>query len=177
DRREQEVARDVQRADAVGENEGCEDVERRLFAHAGEGGEYDLLRVAFDDFQYRRALDSALGQQFGEDRSLENAKPNIKPDADEDEAQEERYAPAPGEELLARHLAKREHGEVGEEKPAGHAELRPGGDEATRVIGARPFHRHQHRAAPLAAATAPLNEAQVVEKTPARAVLIFGKFS
>src|SRR5262249_52223510 len=139
-RREQEVTRDMQGADAVGEDEGGEDVERRLFAHAGEGGKYDLLRVALDHFQYRRALDSAPSQQIGEDRRLENAKPNIEPDPDEDEAQEERYPPAPGEELLARHLAKREHGEVGEEKPAGHAELRPGGDEAARMIGARPFH-------------------------------------
>src|SRR5262249_2577221 len=98
---EQEVTRDGQAADPVGEDEGSEDVERRLFTHAGEGGKYDLLRVALDHFQYRRALDLALGQQFGEDRRLENAEPDIKPDPDEDEAQEERYAPAPGEELLA----------------------------------------------------------------------------
>src|SRR5262249_59928333 len=126
-RREQEVTRDVQGADAVGEDEGGEDVERRLFGHAGEGGKYDLLRVALDHFQYRRALDLALGQQFREHRRLENAEPDIESDHDQDEAQEERYAPAPGEELLAGHLAEREHGEVGEEKSARHAELWPGG--------------------------------------------------
>jgi hypothetical protein len=85
---------------------------------------------------------------------------NIKPHADEDEAQEERYAPAPGKELFAGHLAEREHGEIGEEKSAGHAELRPGGDEPARMIVARPLHRHQHRAAPLTADADPLNEAQ-----------------
>src|SRR5215467_12976400 len=79
-RGEQEVARDVQDADAVGEDEGGEDVERRLFGHAGEGGEYDLLRVALDDLQSRRPLDFALGQQFAEDRRLKKAKTNIKPD-------------------------------------------------------------------------------------------------
>src|SRR5215510_7645797 len=160
DGREQKVTRDVQAADAVGEDEGGEDVERRLFGHAGEGGKYDLLRVALDHLQYRRALDLALGQQFGEYRRFENAEPDIKPHADEDETQEERYPPAPGEELLAGHLAEREHGEVGQEKPARHAELRPGGDEPARMIGARPLHRHQHRAAPLTADADPLYEAQ-----------------
>src|SRR5262245_10693224 len=159
-RGEQEVARDLQVLDAVGEDEGGEDVERRLFGHAGEGGKYDLLRVALDHFQYRRALDLALGQQFGEHRRLENAEPDIESDHDQDEAQEERYAPAPGEELLAGHLAEREHGEVGEEKSARHAELWPGGDEAAGMIGARPLHGHQHRATPLAADADSLNEAQ-----------------
>src|ERR1700746_2243173 len=160
DGREQEVTRDMQGADAVEEDEGGKDVERRLFGHAGEGGKYDLLRVALDHLQYGRALDLALGQQFGEHRRLENAERDITPHADEDEAQEERYAPAPGEELLAGHLAEREHGEVGEEKPTGHAELRQGVDEPARMIGARPLHGHQHRSAPLAADADPLNEAQ-----------------
>ena len=35
--------------------------------------------------------------------------------------------------------------------PAGHAELRPGRDQAALAVGARPFHRQQHRAAPFAA--------------------------
>jgi hypothetical protein len=132
--------------------------------------------VALDDFEYRRALDFALGEEFSEDRRLENAESDIEPDPDEEEAEKERYPPAPGEELLSGHLAKREDGEVGEEKPAGHAELRPGGDEAAGMIGASPFHRHQHRAAPLAADPDPLDEAQDGEDDrPPDADLLIGR--
>src|SRR5258708_16253296 len=116
--------------------------------------------MALDDFEDRRALDLAFRDELGEDRRLQNAQPDIEADADQDEAQEERHAPAPGEELLARHLAEGEHREIGEEEPAGHAELRPGGDEAARMVGARPFHRHQNRTAPFAADPHAPDEAQ-----------------
>src|SRR5262249_60984946 len=91
---------------------------------------------------------------------LENSKPDVKSHEHEQQAQNERYAPAPDQELVAGHLAEREHGQVGEEEPAGHAELRPGGDESAGMIRARPFHRHQHRAAPFAADADTLDEAQ-----------------
>src|SRR5436190_12426067 len=116
--------------------------------------------MALDDFEDRRALDLAFRDELGEDRRLQDAQPDIETHADQEQAQEERYAPAPGEELLARHLAEGEHREIGEEKPARHAKLRPGGDEAARMVGARPFHRHQHRAAPFAADAYTLDEAQ-----------------
>src|SRR5207253_8405323 len=112
-RGQQEVAGDVQCASAVGENEGGEDVERSLFSHAREGGEHDLLRMASDDFQNRRALESALGEKLGKDGRLENSKADIEADDDKEQAQHERYAPTPGEKLLAGHLAEREHREVG----------------------------------------------------------------
>ena len=49
---------------------------------------------------------------------------------------------------------------IGQEQAGGHAELRPGRDETSMVAGARPFHRQQHRAAPLAADADALDEAQ-----------------
>jgi hypothetical protein len=42
--------------------------------------------VALDDFQYRSALDFALGEELSEDRRLENAESDIEPDPDEEEA-------------------------------------------------------------------------------------------
>ena len=45
-------------------------------------------------------------------------------------------------------------------RPARHAELRPGGDEAAAVMGARPLHGDQHRAAPFAADADALQGAQ-----------------
>ena len=53
-----------------------------------------------------------------------------------------------------------EHREVGQEQSGRHAELRPGRDEAAMLVGPRPFHRQQHRAAPLAADADALDEAQ-----------------
>src|SRR5437763_4556639 len=105
----------MQGASTVGEYEGGEDVERRLFGHARQRGEYDLLRMALDDFQYRRALEPALGEKLGKHRRLENAKPDIETDADEQETQQEGHTPAPCKELLARHLAESEDGEIGQQ--------------------------------------------------------------
>src|ERR1700756_4173765 len=120
--------------------------------------------MTLDDFQYGRALDSALSEKLGEDRRFENPQSDIEADDDQEQTQHERYAPTPGEKLLAGHLAEREHGEVGEKEPARHAELRPGGDESAGMIGARPFHRHQHRAAPFPTDADALDETQDGQK-------------
>jgi hypothetical protein len=95
-----------------------------------------------DHCQHRRALDLLLGDELPEDRRFENAEPDIEADRDEDEAKEERHAPAPGEELLARHLAEGEDGEIGEEQAALNTELRPRCDKAPMLIAAGPLHRH-----------------------------------
>src|SRR5437867_3571691 len=97
------------------------------------------------------ALEPLLGDQLGEYRCLQDAEPDVEADADQRQAQRERDTPAPGKEMLAGHLTEGEHGEIGEEQSAGDAELRPRRDKAARVITARPFHRHQHRATPFAA--------------------------
>src|SRR5436853_7252158 len=120
----------MQRADSIREYESGEDIERRLLSHAGEGGKDDLLGVALDDFYNRCALDPLLGKQLCEHRRLKNTEPNIEADQNENEAQKERHAPAPGQELLSRHLAECKHGEIGEEQPARHPELGPRSDEA-----------------------------------------------
>src|SRR6185312_11118812 len=64
------------------------------------------------------------------------------------------------QELLTGHLAEGEHRQIGEEEPARYTELRPGGDEAARLVIARPFHGHQHRAAPFATDADALDETE-----------------
>ncbi len=157
---EQEIARHLQRADPVGKDERREDVERRLLGEAHEGREDDLLGMLNDHRKHGLTLDLLLGQEFREDRGLENAEADIETNADEDDAERERNPPTPGDELVAGELAERQKGEVGEEQAAGYAELRPRRDEAARAVRARPFHRQQHRAAPLAADPDALNKAQ-----------------
>ena len=56
--------------------------------------------------------------------------------------------------------AERQHRQIRQEQPGRHAELRPRGDKAAMGVGPRPFHRHQHRAAPFAADPDPLHGAQ-----------------
>ena len=94
----------------------------------------------------------ALGEQFRKYRRLQDAEPDVETDADQHEAEAGRgMLPAPGQELLAGRLTEGQHREIGQEQSARHPELRPGCDEPTRLVGASPFHRHQHRAAPLPA--------------------------
>src|SRR6266851_5602815 len=157
---EQEIARHLQRADPVGEDERREDVERRLLGQAHEGREDDLLGMLNDHREHGLTLDLLLGQQLREDRRLENAEADIEADADEHDAEGKRNPPSPDDELVAGKLAERQEGEVGKEEAARHAELRPRRDEAARAVGARPLHRQQYRAAPFAADPDALDKAQ-----------------
>src|SRR5579859_3077437 len=95
-----------------------------------------------------------------ENRRLEDAESNPQSDAHQNDREREGYAPTPGEELIAGELAGDEHGKVGQEQAARHAELRPGRDQPTLTVGARPFHRQQHRTAPLAAHADALEHSQ-----------------
>jgi hypothetical protein len=61
-RREQEIAGDVQRPDAVGKDESREDVERRLLGHARQRGEQDFPWMLPDDRQHRGTIHLAFGQ-------------------------------------------------------------------------------------------------------------------
>src|SRR5262249_27405129 len=65
----------------------------------------------------------------------EGAGANPQAEGQERGAEEQGAPPAPAQELLARHLAQGQHGEIGEEQAARHAELRPGGDESARMVG------------------------------------------
>ena len=56
--------------------------------------------------------------------------------------------------------AERQRRQIRQEQPGRHAELRPRGNKAAMMVGSRPLHRQQHRAAPLAADPDTLDEAQ-----------------
>jgi hypothetical protein len=115
--------------------------------------------VAFEDFQDRHAFDAFLVEHLLEDRGFGDAEPDPQPDANHDDAEEERNPPSPDEELVARQPAEEQHRQVRQEQSGRPAELRPGGEEAAIFVGARPLHRQQHRAAPLAADPNPLDQA------------------
>jgi hypothetical protein len=62
-------------------------------------------------------------------------------------------------ELVAGNRAEHQHRQVRQQQPRRPAELRPRGDEAAMLVRARPFHRQQHRTAPFATDSDPLDKA------------------
>ena len=92
-----------------------------------------------------------LVQDFLEYRRLEDAEPDPQANSDQDNRERERYAPAPGQEVIAGPGAESQDREIRQQQATWHAELRPGRNQPALVLRARPFHRQQHRATPLAA--------------------------
>ena len=156
----QQIARHGQHIGAVGEDERTVDISGRLFGHACERGQEDLLRLLAEDLERGRAGHLFLSEDPGEDWGFENAQTDIKADADHDDADQEWNSPAPHQKLIPRHGAEAEQCQIGEREPGWGAELRPRRDEATMFIGARPFHGQQHRPAPFAAEADTLDEPQ-----------------
>ena len=156
---EHAIAREPEHLRAVGEDVSREDVERCLLAAAEQRRQHDLPPVAPQHFEHRRLLDPAFRFQFGEDRRLENAETDEQPDGDQDDARQERHAPAPRLELLFggddRHHVERA---VRQHHAGGRAELRPARREsAPRGIG--PLAGEKHGPSPLAADADALNHA------------------
>ena len=93
-------------------------------------------------------------------RALLDAQPHVEPDADEQRAEQERDAPAPGAEGLGGHRGgEHEEHRVGGDQAERHAELGEAAVEAALGLG-RVLHRDEHRPAPLAAHREALHEAQ-----------------
>src|SRR5712671_6930872 len=105
----------MQGADCISEDEGSEDVERRLLRQPQQGRQDNLLRLLSDNLDDWRLLDLLVVQERLEHRRLENAEANPQADADQNDRQREGNAPAPGGELIARQLAEGEHREIGQE--------------------------------------------------------------
>ena len=156
---QEEIARAVQDGRAVSEKKGGKDVERALLGHPRQRRQDDLPRLAPQHLQHRRARDLLPVEDALKHGRFEKAQPNVEPDPDHDDRQPERHPPSPFEELIARNRAEDQHENVGEEEPGRTTPLRPGGDKAAMLVGPRPFHRHQGRAAPLAADADALDKA------------------
>src|SRR6516164_7388933 len=152
-RGQDQIARHVQRLDPIGKYERGEDIERRLLGHAQQRRQDDLLRLFPADFEDGRLLDLVVSQDLLENGCLQNAEADPQTDAHQNDGERKRNSPAPGVELVARHLAECENGKVGQKQTAWHAELRPGCHQPSFAVGARPFHGKQHRSTPFAADT------------------------
>ena len=108
--------------------------------------------------------DLLLLQPPGEHRGLEDPHPDVEPDRDHHQAEDERDPPAPGLELRVGQLPAQQVEEPGaEDQPERHAELRQARHQPTALLVA-PLHRQQHRAAPLTADREALQQPQQHEQ-------------
>jgi hypothetical protein len=157
---QQQIARGAQYLRPMGKDERIEDVSWRLLGEAQQGGQRDGLWLPLQHFDDRCAGDFLAIENALENRGLEDPETNPQADANHDDAEQERNAPAPDEELVAGNPAEHQHRDIRQEQSGGSTELRPRREKAAVLVGARPFHRQQHRAAPFAADTDALNQAE-----------------
>src|ERR1700731_3952642 len=112
-------------------------------SHPRECDENDLLWLAFQDLNDRRARHPLLRDYLPEDRRLEDAEPDPQPNSHHNKAEPERDAPSPAQELIPRHLTERQDRQVCEKETRRPAKLRPRSDEPAIFARACPFHRQQ----------------------------------
>ena len=87
--------------------------------HPDQGGQGDQLGLSPQHFEHRRALDALFFDEAVNGRSLEDAETDIEPDPNHDDAEPERHAPSPGEELIARDPAEQQHLRLARKRPTG----------------------------------------------------------
>src|SRR5580700_3685445 len=80
--REDQVARHLQGANAIGEDKRRENVEGRLLGHTDQGRQDDITRLLLDHFDDWRVFDLLVRDQLLEHRRLEDAEPYPQPDPD-----------------------------------------------------------------------------------------------
>src|ERR1700756_6009753 len=93
------IARSAEHRRGIGEDEGADDIPRRLLRHPQQRGQCDLLWLTLEHFHDRHAFDAIFVEYLLEDRGLGDAESDPQPDPNHDDAEEERNPPSPNPEL------------------------------------------------------------------------------
>jgi len=109
--------------------------------HFRERCQKDQFRPALDDFERWRPFDPVFGEQSPKGRGLEGTEPDVEAHPNHDDAEQERDAPPPNQELIARDRAEDQHRQSCQQQSGRRPELWPSGNEATMRVRSRPFHR------------------------------------
>ena len=96
-----------------------------MLTRARQSRQNDLLGLPLDHLPDRHPLDPLLRKQSLERRRFQDAQPDVKPHGHHHDAEQERYPPAPDEELVAGKPTEEQHRQIGEQETAGAAQLRP----------------------------------------------------
>ena len=155
---EEEAAREPQLLGAVGEHENVHHVEGDVGRKARAERQHDLFRMALQKLDERSLDHGATRLDPLEHRRLDYAEPDEETDADQHDTQEERNAPAPGEELVVGQLRYQGKDASRQKKADRNAELRKAAEESALAFG-RALDDEQHRSAPLAPHAQTLDEA------------------
>ena len=113
----------------------------------------------FKGGQHRQRLLRRLRFTGDELGVLLDVAPDIDPNEENKQAQQERNTPCPGQHVLLGQQLHQVEGEGGEHKAAGNPHLAPGGVVALLAFR-RVLAQHQHAAAPFPAGSHALHEAQ-----------------
>src|SRR5205823_9582512 len=93
------IALSAEHRRGVSEDEGADDIARRLLRHPQQRSQRDLLWLTFEHFQDRHAFDALFVEHLLEDRGLGDAEADPQTDSDHHNAEKERNPPSPNEEL------------------------------------------------------------------------------
>ena len=119
----------------------------------------EISRMPLQRFHRRVALDLAARHHgFGEDRRFRNLQANVDADHDQQEACEERHAPAPRHQVFARQQGHQRERAGGEQIADGDAERRKAAPEAA-MLWWRVLDQEDHRAAIFGAGSQSLHDA------------------
>ena len=150
---------------SVDQDEHRVDVEGAVLGEPRAHREQHLLPVRVQDLDDRPPRLRAGLLDARERRRLQNPQPDDQADADEQDAQQERDAPSPRQELISGRRANRRTPRwTGAVRPARRSEA---SFHRIRAIGGAVLDRHQHGAAPFAADAEALRETQDHQPTAA----------
>ncbi|MCY1512951.1 hypothetical protein D9M68_474320 [compost metagenome] len=149
----------AERLRRVGQHEGIGEINAADGDGANPHAQQHRAPGRAHDFAGRDLQRLLARKHLGEIRRFAHADPDEITDRQQDGADEERYAPAPGQEIGLVQRGDQAEGHQREDQAGRASQLREGRRERAAALG-RMLARHQHRATPFAAHRKALRQAQ-----------------
>ena len=115
DRDQHKIAFDAKHRRRISEDEGADNITRRLLRHTQQRSQRDLFRLTLEYFQDGHAFNAFFVEHLLKDRGLADTEPDPQTDRDHDNAEKKRYPPSPNQKLVTGKLAEEQHCQVRQE--------------------------------------------------------------
>src|SRR6202035_1943294 len=125
DGHQHKIARSAEHRRGVGEDEGADNITRRLLRHTQQRGQRNLFRLTLEYFQDGHAFNAFFVEHLLKDRGLADTEPDPQTDPDHDNAEKERNSPSPNQELVTGKPAEEQHRQISQEQSGRTAKLWP----------------------------------------------------
>src|SRR5215469_13338798 len=119
DGHQHKIARSAEHRRGVGEDEGADNITRRLLRHTQQRGQRNLLRLTFEYFEDGHAFNAFFVEHLLKDRGLADTEPDPQTDRDHDNAEKKRYPPSPNQKLSPESQLKNSTARFARNSPAG----------------------------------------------------------